>query len=50
MSNASNREEWEKIAERITQETDPQRMGELVKELCDALDRCKPAEDQSAAD
>lgn len=50
MSNASNREEWKKIAEEITQETDPKKISELVQELCDALDGSKPVEDQSAAD
>lgn len=50
MSDASNREEWKKIAEEVTKETDPKRMSELVKELCDAFDHPKPAKDQSAAD
>ncbi len=50
MSDASNREEWKNIAEAITQEADPNRVSELVKELCDALDGSKPARDQSAAD
>ena len=50
MADASNREEWKKIAEAITQETDPGKVSELVKELCDALDRFVPAKDQPAAD
>jgi len=31
MADASNREEWKNIAEAITQETDPNRVSELVK-------------------
>lgn len=48
MSDASNREEWKKIAEAMSQETDPDKVIELAKELCDALDRSKPVTDQSA--
>lgn len=38
MHNVSNSEEWKRIAERITKETDPAKLDLLVKELCDALD------------
>ena len=50
MADASNREEWKKIAEAITQETDPDKVSELVKELCDVFDRSMPPKDQSAPD
>jgi len=50
MADASNREEWKKIAEAITQETDPNKVVELAKKLSDALDRPLPAADQSATD
>lgn len=50
VSNASNREEWKKIAEEVTRETDPKKISDLVQELCDALEGSKPVEHQSAAD
>ena len=50
MADASNREEWKKIAEAITQETDPQKLIQLTQELCDALDRSKGAGEQLTAE
>jgi hypothetical protein len=39
MADPSNREEWKKIAEQITQETDFEKLMQLVRQLCDACDR-----------
>ena len=50
MADASNREEWKKIAEAITQETDPQKLIQLAQELCDAMDRSKGAGEQLTAE
>ena len=50
MADASNREEWKKIAESIAEETDPNKVIELARKLCDVLDRPVPSKDQSAAD
>ena len=41
MSDALHSEEWKRIAEKITKETDHRRITELVQELCDAFDRRK---------
>jgi hypothetical protein len=50
MADASNREEWKKIAEQIQQETDFAKLRQLVKKLCDAFDRAKmPVEHQPTA-
>jgi hypothetical protein len=50
MADASNREEWKKIAEQIQQETDSAKLTQLVKKLCDAFDRAKlPVEHQPTA-
>jgi hypothetical protein len=36
--NASNGEEWKRIAEQIAKEADSEKLALLVKELCDAFD------------
>jgi len=38
MHDASNSEEWKKIAEQIAKESDSEKLALLVKELCDAFD------------
>jgi len=38
MRDASNSEEWKRIAEQIANEADSEKLALLVKELCDAFD------------
>ena len=38
MQDASNGEDWKRIAEQIAKEADPEKLASLVKELCDAFD------------
>ena len=38
MTHASDREEWKKISEPTTQETNPQNINRLAQEPCDAID------------
>ena len=38
MQDASNGEEWKRIAEQIAKEPDSEKLALLVKELCDAFD------------
>ena len=38
MHDASNGEQWKRIAEQIAKEPDSEKLALLVKELCDAFD------------
>ena len=38
MRDASNGEEWKRIAEQVAKEADSEKLALLVKELCDAFD------------
>ena len=44
MQDASNGEEWKRIAEQIATEADSEKLALLVKELCDAFDLARKDE------
>ena len=41
MAVAADSEDWKRIAEEITKEPDGSKLAELVRKMCDALDRGK---------